>query len=264
MSSGASFTSLPREIRDQIYKEILVSSKPEYTFHTTFLYNNPIGPRQALLNSAFSNSQIAREACEVYYGYNAFAAHAAVLEQFLACKLYLGGGKRFFPAMCVRKIVVTIDFIESAMSDSLAVNFRGISLSCPKLQTVILRCSANEENGAIFVPRCTRVIDIKNIIYLCRRLKSEISGIQLKLYLPGFCYNRVHLSPQTVDAQLGPCKILKDKDVSWLMDEPDQETIENLKKGEGTIREWLMAKMARKWAPIKERTGFVDSDEEYF
>ena len=264
MSSGASFISLPREIRDQIYKEILLSSPPEYTFHTTVLYDNPIGPRRALLNPAFSNPQIAREACEVYYGYNAFAVHAAVLETFLACKFYLGGGEWFFPAVCIQKIVVTIDFMESAMSDSLAVNFRGISLSCPKLQTVILKCSANEENGAIFVPRCTKVIDIRNIIYLCRRLKSVISGIQLELYLPGFCYNRVHLSPQTVDAPLGRCKILKDIDVSWLMDEPDQETIEKLKRGKGTIREWLTAKMARKWAPIKEKKSFVDSDEEYF
>ena len=260
MSSGASFTSLPREIRDQIYKEILVRSKPEPTMPTVLPH---IWPRPALLNPASSNPQIAREACEVYYKYNTFVTPAVGLSKFLACELYVGDAELFSPGAYVQKIFVNIDFMDSSMSDSLAVDFHGISLSCPNLRTVILRCSVEEFNRAPLIPQCFGLKGVTNIIYLCRRLKSEISDIQLELYLPGFCYNKAHLIPQVVGASLGPCNILKEKSVTWLMDEPDQETIEKLKKGEGTIQEWLMAKMARKWAPIKEKESLEYSDEEF-
>lgn len=253
MSNFARFTLLPREIRDQIYKEVLVVSEPETMFNTVHPDGHPIKAGHGLLHSAFSNQQIAREACEIYYGYNTFTADAIVLSRFLVSKIDLGGGDWFFPAACVTKIIITITFFGSVMT-SLDVDSRDISLRCPKLRTIVLESFANG-NSVIFIPRCARLIDVQKIVYLGRKLKKEINSIKLELYLHDFCYSRIHGSQQNIGTA-GRCTTLDgNTDVIWLIDEPDPQIIEKVEDGQGSDREWLVVQMATRWAPIKEDVG---------
>ena len=83
MSTFISFTSLPREIRDQIYKDVLVYSEPEHIFYTAHTHGHPI-KGQGLLHPAFSNQQIGREAYEAYHRCNTFTADVVMLSLFLA------------------------------------------------------------------------------------------------------------------------------------------------------------------------------------
>lgn len=253
MSNFASFTSLPREIRDQIYKEVLVVSEPEQMFNTVHPHGHPIKAGHGLLQFAFSNQQIAREACEIYYGYNTFTADAVILSRFLVSEIDLGGGEWFFPAACVKKIIITITFFGNVMT-SLDVDSRDLSFRCPKLRTIVLESFANG-NSVIFIPRCARLTDVQKIVYLGRKLKREMNSIKLELYLHDFCYNRIHGSQQNVGTA-GRCKPLDgNTDAIWLIDEPDQEIIEKVEDGQGSDREWLVVQMATKWAPIEKEHG---------
>lgn len=241
MSNLAGFTSLPREIRDQIYKEVLVLSEPEHMFYTVHPHGHPIKEGHGLFHSVFSNQQIAREACEVYYGYNTFTGDAVMLSGVLVSKVDLGDDEWFVPAACLRKIIITITFFGSLMS-SLNVDSEDISLSCPKLQTIVLESFAHG-NLVIFFPHDVNLTDVKTIVYLGRKLKNDITSIKLELYFHGFSYCRTRVSRQNAST-VGRCKILDGTtNVSWLIDEPDQGIIEKVENGQGSDAEQLVVQM---------------------
>lgn len=250
MSNRASFTLLPREIRDMIYKEALVLSVPEHMFYTTQHCGQTLKEGHGLLHSAFSTQQIAREACEVYYRYNTFEGDAVFLSRFLASKIHIGGGKWFFPSEHVRKIIITITFFGLVMS-SIDVNSRELYLSCPKLQTIVLESFAHG-NPIIFIPRSVQITEARKIVYLGRRLKKDLEGINLDIYLHNFYYRR---NPNA-SGGVGDMKYLDGTlNVSWLVDRPDQEMVEKVEQGQGSDKEWLMVQMATYWAPIGQEHG---------
>lgn len=82
------FNSLPRELRDQIYLQVLVSPLP-------IQYSNVLGPMvcdpdligpMAMLFAWASNRQVADEACEMFYHFNTFLVHCQDLPIFLGAK----------------------------------------------------------------------------------------------------------------------------------------------------------------------------------
>lgn len=73
----ANLNSLPRESRDEIYRQVLVSPRP-------IQYSNILGAiqcdpallgRMAMLFSWASNRQIVDETCEIFYKCNTFLVH---------------------------------------------------------------------------------------------------------------------------------------------------------------------------------------------
>ena len=86
----ANFNSLPRELRDQIYEQVLISPSP-------IQFNNVLGPMvcdpdllgpMAMLFAWASNRQIADEACEIFYQRNTFLVHCEDLPKFLGSKTH--------------------------------------------------------------------------------------------------------------------------------------------------------------------------------
>ena len=84
------FNSLPRELRDQIYGQVLVSP-------SVIQFSNVLGPivydpdllgPLAMLFSWASNPQIANEACEIFYQRNTFLVHCEDLPTFLGAKVH--------------------------------------------------------------------------------------------------------------------------------------------------------------------------------
>jgi len=83
-----SFYSLPREIRDQIYK-LLVVSTGTVRFHPTLgllILGSIIESGIPLLYGHTLNVQLTREICEAGYKENAFNINISVMEAFLSCK----------------------------------------------------------------------------------------------------------------------------------------------------------------------------------
>ncbi|CAF9905903.1 MAG: hypothetical protein ALECFALPRED_001902 [Alectoria fallacina] len=86
----ANFNSLPRELRDQIYGQLLVSPLP-------IQFSNVLGPMicdpdflgpTAMLFEWASNGRIADEACEIFYKCNTFSVHCEDLPSFLGAKIH--------------------------------------------------------------------------------------------------------------------------------------------------------------------------------
>ena len=84
------FNSLPRELRDDIYRQVLVSPLP-------IQFDNIFGPMlcdpdllspAAMLFAWASNRQIADEACEIFYQCNTFLVHCEDLPTFLGANLH--------------------------------------------------------------------------------------------------------------------------------------------------------------------------------
>lgn len=248
MSNRASFTSLPREIRDQIYRKVLVHSGPEYMFYDTARSGAyPFKPGHGLLNPAFSNRRIARAACEVYFGDNTFNVLAEKVPWFLGNKFDLGDGEWFVPAAYLGKVILNTRYCVRADS-------KALSLGCPKLKTIVLPSFANG-NPPVYHRRCVRLSETANIVYLGRKLKSDVRNVELELYLHDFCYCR----PPPPEQAFGPidrCIILDGtRNVSWLIDIPDQAMIEKVQKDQGSDREWLVVQMATNWARIGDENN---------
>ncbi|MCJ1466090.1 hypothetical protein MMC07_004709 [Pseudocyphellaria aurata] len=254
MSNRVSFTSLPREIRDMIYKEVLAVSTPEHMSYTTQDYAQGYGETlkegHGLLHAGYSNRQIAREAREAYHRYNTFRGDAVLLSRFLAGKIHIGGGEWFFPSKHVRNIIITITFYGRLLS-SIDVRPRDLHLSCPNLQTVVLEAFAHG-SPTVYIPRSVHIAEAKEVIFLGRRLQQYLEGINLKLYLHDF-YFRGNLN--TPD-EIRKMKTLDGTmDVSWLIDKPDPEMVEKVEQDRGSDQEWLMVQMATYWAPIGQEHG---------
>ena len=84
------FLSLPRELRDQIYGQLLVRPLP-------IQFSNVLGPivcdpdvlgPLTMLFAWASNRQIADEACEIFYKRNTFSVHCEDLPTFLGANIH--------------------------------------------------------------------------------------------------------------------------------------------------------------------------------
>lgn len=84
------FNSLPRELRDHIYRQVLISPFP-------IRFNNVLGPMLcdpdllspvAMLFAWASNRQIADEACQIFYQCNTFLVHCDDLSTFLGANIH--------------------------------------------------------------------------------------------------------------------------------------------------------------------------------
>lgn len=85
-----SFNSLPREVRDQIYSQVLVSpSRIQFCSVLGLMVCDPdlLGP-MAMLFSWASNLHIADEACEIFYQRNTFKVHCEDLPTFLGANIH--------------------------------------------------------------------------------------------------------------------------------------------------------------------------------
>ena len=84
------FNSLPRELRDQIYRQVLVNPFPiEFSNVLGPMIYDPdlLGPMAMLFDWA-SDHQIAHEACEIFYQCNTFLLHCEDLPTFLGAKIH--------------------------------------------------------------------------------------------------------------------------------------------------------------------------------
>ena len=84
------FNSLPRELRDHIYRQVLVSPLP-------IQFNNILGPMLcdpdllspvAMLFAWASSRPIADEACQIFYQCNTFLVHCEDLPTFLGANIH--------------------------------------------------------------------------------------------------------------------------------------------------------------------------------
>ena len=84
------FNSLPRELRDQVYSQVLVSTLP-------IQFSNVLGPMvcdpdfiapMAMLFAWASSQRIADEACEIFYQRNTFLVYCEDLPTFLEGKVH--------------------------------------------------------------------------------------------------------------------------------------------------------------------------------
>ncbi|MCJ1469274.1 hypothetical protein MMC07_007907 [Pseudocyphellaria aurata] len=243
MSSRASFISLPREIRDRIYQEVLILSEPEDIFYTTYLSfvrGQPMKDVYGLLHPACSNQQIAREACEIYYGFNTFTTDIVSLSGLLASKIDLGGGDWFFPAEWVKRIIININF-SAFTSGSLDdhVDSRKISLCCPKLRTIALECF--DVRAPI---TCSNII---NVVNLCKKLRSDISTVKLELYIHCSDYLRTNGFKQnthTVDTAGHCITVNGTTDINWIIDNPVPEAVEMVEADQESDGETEIVKIA--------------------
>ena len=89
-SAMTNFNSLPRELRDHIYRQVLISPLP-------IQFNNNLGPMLcdpdllspvAMLFAWASNRQIADEACQIFYQSNTFLVHCEDLPTFLGANIH--------------------------------------------------------------------------------------------------------------------------------------------------------------------------------
>ncbi len=151
----ANFNALPREIRDQIYGQVLVSPLP-------LQFSNVLGPMvcdpdllgaMAMLFSWASNRQIADEACEIFYQRNTILVHCEDLPILLGAKIHRMLSidvSRFMykqkPA-CIRffdtkewvtNLEVVIEQDDTEYSRYLAYELRYL-LECPRLRKLTIK-----------------------------------------------------------------------------------------------------------------------------
>ncbi|KAM0803320.1 hypothetical protein BDR22DRAFT_970641 [Usnea florida] len=156
-SNPTGFTSLSRELRDQIYRHIVVAwyGPVDITASPTDLSNEEgIKAIRAILhssNSRYATTWFAREAYEVYFRQNIFQVHCKNLPEFLIRKsLYLKNEGFFNIGAWVGTLNVIIREFEyqhvnivTKTRDELGNELRQL-LGCPRLHTVNLIMERSE------------------------------------------------------------------------------------------------------------------------
>ena len=84
------FNSLPRELRDQVYSQVLVSTLPIQfsNVHGPMVCNPDLLAPMAMLFAWASSRRIADEACEIFYQRNTFLVYCEDLPTFLGAKIH--------------------------------------------------------------------------------------------------------------------------------------------------------------------------------
>ena len=153
------FNSLPRELRDDIYRQVLVSPLP-------IQFSNTLGPMLcdpdllgpvAILFAWALNPQIADEACEIFYQCNGFLVHCEDLPTFLGANVHkmlsvdVSGFVRNQEPTCVRPfetkewvtdLSVIVEQDNTKYSRYLAYEL-GYLLECPRLRKLTIKTGRN-------------------------------------------------------------------------------------------------------------------------
>lgn len=148
--TGTNFMSLPRELRDQVYKELTISSKP-------VLFNGISGPivydvEDSLLAFSTVPSQLTREACEMFYQQNYFVILDGDLPCFLESSIHLWTLHTCHDHMhttykaksVVSNISAWITKIEVLQEQSMYTDYEELGMgldllsTCPQLHTVVI------------------------------------------------------------------------------------------------------------------------------
>ena len=164
-----------------------------------------------LLVPAFSNQQIAHEACEIYYGYNTFESSVELLPFDLKNKLYLTGGVWFFPAMWIRAIRVRIytpTYQLQKRADDLRMLFR-----CSNLQRLVFDFCAMSDLDHI--RRRGSPTRIETTIDKGRKLIKDLGGFMPELHLENLRFvNSFTPNPDMILVTV----IDESENVTWLFD----------------------------------------------
>ena len=183
--SPVNFLSIPREIRDFVYENLLISSQPINfnSFSGPLVYDIDTG----LLGSWGAIPQIAHEACTLFYQRNTFVILDGDLHSFLNSNIsswVLHAPSSYRRRQQPFKINITpwLSKIEVFQEQSMFTDYRelgaGLSylLACPRLQSVVI------DTGRGF----WRMLDVESKIAveeLIRRL-----GPGLKVHMEGSGY----------------------------------------------------------------------------
>ena len=193
-SSPTSFASLPREVRDQIYRHIVVAEDgPVAITSRPTDYGNGEGIKaiRAILHSSdswYKTAWFAREAYEVFFRQNIFQVQCDNLPEFLARKsLYLRNEGFFNIGAWVGGLDVIIPQCtylhincDTKIRDKLGNELRQL-LSCPRLHTVSLLMERCEIKSFVMENR-KWLCDILNAIAdVCTQLQGKMgSGFKVE------------------------------------------------------------------------------------
>ncbi len=207
--------SLPREIRDQIYKLLLVSSQP-VSFQPSkgfvcvedeqqkclALMNHASNPFDiegaALLGLVSSGPSAAKEAREIFYRHNTFEVTGERLERFLEFVPFQQGPD--LPSACTSWVGNLV--IEDADGSQ---PYLDRLLSCPKLRNVEIKIYGLP-TGFSKVS-----VNIMKVTNACIKLNAKL-GMGFKLTV-----NMVTSDSDSDEAEdIWDCRLLSSTDLSWL------------------------------------------------
>lgn len=145
--SRVNFLSLPREIRDLIYEELVISSAPVH-------FNQKSGPvvhdvQHGLLGLWDTIPQVAREVCEVFYQRNTFVVFDGDLHSFLTSDIrswvlhtpsHISSKEKRSTFRANRWLTKIEVFQEQTMFTDYRELGAGLRylLTCPRLQSVVI------------------------------------------------------------------------------------------------------------------------------
>ena len=248
------FLSLPRELRDKVYRECLTShSLMVYTQNNHFCSQDNTAVMQAiqLLNPSFSTVQIAREACEIFYQHNKFQLQSSTVGFLLKnrFKICPEGEMLFRPALWLKNITFELEDRHNAVRiandfgpDRLGLN---LLLTCPRLKHV-----------AIQLTKLRSITMIVEIAKACYELQKNV-GKGLRVY-------GRPLGNRYPDRG--------EKDISWMLETPDAAMKKRVEDGEATLEDkitvgitpWITTRMRDSERPTSlERTDSWKLDRWY-
>ncbi len=143
------FATLPREIRDKVYKHMLTESKTIDTSQCAADYGQPedMGTLRATMHACRNSPQFAREAFEAFFQINTFTILAKVDLGFLNRAVYYIIGLGFQPTMMFVKgieILVTVSIDKAPKEYGLRGCFHKI-LACPALRYVTVKVEEDRD-----------------------------------------------------------------------------------------------------------------------
>ncbi len=186
------FATLPREIRDKVYKHMLTESKTINTSQCAADYGQPedMGTLRATMHACRASPQFAREAFETFFQINTFTMPAHVGTGFLKRPVYYIDGLGFQPTMMFVKRIEIIVGTHEYNYEYKQPNEYGLRncfhklLACPALCYVTVKV----EKTSIVEERILAELDIilTDTTDMYQKLKAKIGeGLKFETeYLP--------------------------------------------------------------------------------
>ena len=253
------FTSLPYDIRHNIYRILFVSPQDivvkDYSAIGLWRRRYTVEPGTELLHRSYSNDAIWKEASEIYYGENTFVMTKITMSYFLMATATFPY-EIHRPRELIRNIKLTAGCLSESSFET-AVRQVDILRECPRLKNVTL------EYWAILIPYHPRCPLSK--LFLTGRLATIVGALRkLKAHVSK---NMILIASDsdTIPVQtnyVGDDRIDMKEDLSWLLDIPSEKIKEKVANGQGSLRECLAVEMATKWAPplIEDQAKWVLGD----
>ncbi|KAL2036760.1 hypothetical protein N7G274_010484 [Stereocaulon virgatum] len=145
--SPVTFLSLPRELRDLVYRDHVISSQP-------ICFNRRSGPivndiDNSLLRMWDSSDQVAREACEIFYSHNTFVIFDGDLSSFFGSNIrswtihypYDVSRRMHAPNWNLNTALAKVEIFQelTAFTDYQELgNGLCFLLTCPRVQSVVI------------------------------------------------------------------------------------------------------------------------------